>query len=73
MFTVAMPWLRALTRTRWQPVLSVGTCPLVKVLARITVEHHAQGFKFGASLLQDAVNRLYLRRDCRSRCGGLGN
>ncbi|BBJ22119.1 GNAT family N-acetyltransferase [Candidatus Nitrotoga sp. AM1P] len=29
----------------------------VMVLARLAVDHHAQGIKLGASLLQDAVNR----------------
>jgi predicted N-acetyltransferase YhbS len=30
----------------------------VMVLARLAVDHHAQGIKLGASLLQDAVNRV---------------
>ncbi|WP_031598228.1 GNAT family N-acetyltransferase [Ferrovum myxofaciens] len=32
----------------------------VMVLARLAVEHRAQGIKLGASLLQDAVNRVVM-------------
>ena len=32
----------------------------VMVLARLAVDHHAQGIKLGAALLQDAVNRAVM-------------
>lgn len=31
--------------------------PAVMVLARLAIDHHAQGIRLGAALLQDAVNR----------------